>query len=293
MKTLLFALILSLSTFVAKSQDTAFTYYDRATSFTLEAAPHAGYVVGTGWVDFMGVKSLSEETAMHFTNTANLDIEEVLIWFGRVGLISTGDSVTAKVYTAKPDKNPDTEVGYGKLSLDDATFSKTAATYTAIPINKGGNGLVSGDFLVALNYNNINDTVGIMTNSKANSDGNGEMRLRQFKTGANWNALDGFAGQSFNADAMLIPVYSVLNSSFESNSDEDLRFNNRVCDEIRFTKTASDISAYQIIDSMGKVVRSRNVFSETIDVAEFSTGFYYLITEKKNGEKTGYKFLKE
>ena len=196
--------------------DTITAYFDRATNFyTLKAGP-AGYILGTG--------TTTTETACHYDAVGNVSVTDVIVYLAVRKPVGTADDVTFKVYTAGPDSMPQSLVASGTRNC--ATIPINAPAFIPMTTQISG---VSGDFLVSIEYGNIDDTIAVIstnpTTTAGGPDGMYEKRTRQYTTlgwKRAWEIWSG-SGGNYNADALVMPIVSFATGTQSlSTADFDL-----------------------------------------------------------------------
>ncbi|MFQ5335387.1 MAG: hypothetical protein ACE5DN_04870, partial [Flavobacteriales bacterium] len=253
--TIFSAFATMLTTALPAQIDTITTYLDRSTGYNLETASGGGYKFGTGYV--IG-NLVTGETGMHYSSVGAATVLELLVWFGNVHINSTPDILTANVYDVSSDSMPNNLLGSGQLSTGAINANPNTLTYTPISITTGGG--INGDFFVSLDYENFDDTIGIMTNDPTANDGQGEHRLRQKELLFNqWRHPNVIWLAPYDADVMIIPVLDIGNgiSDVHINGVQILSaFPNPASDEINLLlelKKSASLTV-NVFDLSGKTV---------------------------------------
>lgn len=282
--------------------DTIEDYLNRASGAVMYGSQDGGYVMGTGYFDNMGtLVPVTDGTGMHYTGIANARVTEVLTWFGDVTQTATADDVFARVYSVNPDTTPSALLGSGTLSTSLLTGS-TSFVYSAITIAGSAN-TAGNDFLVAIEYPGIDDTLGIVSSNPDSADGLGEQRLRQLTTasfGGAWISIEGLWGP-FDCDAFIVPVIDdapavsidmpvgasglTLLGNFPNpaTSTSEIRFSISKQEEVHVK--VFDLAAREIYNS-GWVLTEAGAHNILVDVSTKPAGAYYYTISTRSEKMT-------
>lgn len=274
-----------------RALDTIFTYFNRATGYyTLSDA--SGYVLGT--------HTITTETGCHYDDMGVLKVTDLFVYFNYKSVVGATDSVTAHVYAIGIDSVPTTLLGSGKASTNSLDVSGFP---TIIPISNYTP--QSGQFIVSIEYGNINDTISIFssnpTNTSGGPDGNNEYRVRQ-KTTLGWlGAADIWtvSGNAYNADALICPVVDISSSGISDMGDFILEssFPNPATEMlfIPIKSTCSDEICVTLIDTKGQTIQKYTLAGYYDSNLEINTSnlvpgtYFYIIQSKQN--KIASKFI--
>lgn len=273
--------------------DTLDEYVVRAANqFTLQGASGGGYVFGNS--NDGGGESYTTATAVHFDDLGPITVDEVFVWMGAKQIVGSPDLIRMEVYTTGIDSMPSTLIGFTNASLafvDTATSGinfTTMSNLARFQIGVGSTQL-TGDFAVSLNYESIDDTIGIV--STVSGAGMNEGRTKQFlgpnlggiwlKANQIWTGLD--------ADVVFIPVTTCVVSN-DHNAFENQYFRvspaypNPAMNEVRIDIQLQNPTQMQVIlwDVTGRVLydsgmQAANAGTQDVllDVSDIPAGSYY------------------
>ena len=285
--------------------DTIFDYFDRSTAFYELTAGTGGYTLGTN--------SFTEEIAVHYTSLGGpTKVTEIAVFFAKKEImLGQADSLVARVYTADADSMPNTEIGFGKVSVADID---TAGFLTYIPVSILDS--TADDFLVSINYddeNLINDTIVILSNnvlsSQGGPDGNQEKRTRQLISTGEWLRvwdIWNFSGLNMDADAMIFPIvdYNEIVGVEPALVARDLTlyrpYPNPAIRSINIPFSLRSAQRVQVVvfDANGRPVKSSPLMSKgsgeqniALELDGLAAGSYYFLLKSDRGTLAG-KFQK-
>jgi hypothetical protein len=213
---------------------------------------------------------------------------------GAKQVVGSPDLIRMEVYTTGPDSMPATLIGFTNASLafvDTATSGinfTTMSNLARFQIGAGSNQL-TGDFAVALNYEGINDTIGIV--STVSGAGMNEGRTKQY-LGANLGNIWLKANQiwtGLDADVVFIPVTTcVVSTEHPAFENQYFRvspaYPNPAMNEVRIDIELEKPTQLQVIlwDVTGRVLydSGRNAAAAgnqdvILDVSDIPAGSYY------------------
>lgn len=190
-----------------QSNDTLLQYQKRATALmAYSLAKGKGPIFGNG-SESQG-KTLSVGAGQHYDAVGNVKFREVLFLAYKNVVVGTPTTILAKVYSVKADTSPDQELAGGEISMSSIVTSATA--YNSVKFSSSQS-TANKPFLATLEWDeNIDDTIGILSNNAATRDGKGERRARlrvnPIFTNGGWKAASKQIDSTFDVDVMIIPV---------------------------------------------------------------------------------------
>lgn len=195
---------------LAKTQgiDTLEQYVLRADTARLYQSNDGGYVFGTGYFDDNGVNiRVTEATGNHYDPVPNAWVTEVLVWVGKLSIVGDPDTVYARIYSIDGDSSPVALLGEGKI-LSSQLSPNVLFEYSSIPLTQPVS-TQGNPFIVALEYPNMDDTLGIVSSNFSTQNGNNEDRCRQLGLApflAQWERARFFWNPQLDCDPFIVPV---------------------------------------------------------------------------------------
>lgn len=192
--------------------DTLNQYQQRASSYILQGVTTGGYVFGTNQ-DSAG-QAITVATGVHFDSVGTVSVNEVYVWVGAKSIVGGTDNIKLEVYNAGSDSLPTNLLGFGNANMAFVDSNTTGVNFVSMNglakfvINQGTN-VVSGGFVVALNYDAIDDTVAIVCSNPDSADGQGERRAKQMlgsALGGGWVSAADVWVSGLDADPIMIPI---------------------------------------------------------------------------------------
>ncbi len=276
--------------------DTLNMYQQRASGYVLQNVTGGGYVFGTS-NDGSG-NTITIATGLHFDSLGPITVNEVFVWVGAKQIVGSSNNVKLELYNAASDSLPTNLVGFGVANMafvDSATSGVNFVTMnnlTKFTINQGTN-LVTGPFVVALNYDQIDDTIGIVCSNPDSGDGQGERRAKQLlgpTQGGGWAAASDIWLSGIDADPIMIPIVETttigtepvvfanehyrIRPPFPNPSRNLSTFEIELLKDTHLQLVVWDIAGKILFDS-GNTPRSAGKHVIDIDVSDLATGSYY------------------
>lgn len=279
--------------------DTIYDYFDRSTDFFLLTAGTTGYTLGTN--------GFTEETAVHYDAIGVLKVTDIMVFVTEKEIVGDPDFLVARAYSVGNDTLPITTLGEGNLLMSQVDTSGFA---TFIPMSVLDS--TTSDFLISIDYGNMDDSIAILSNNISSTnggpDGNGEKRTRQKLTNGQWlPVLDiwTFGGAPMDADAMILPVidYTEIVSVPSSISSRELSlsppFPNPATQEVSipFTLESAQRVEVTLYDLEGRPVWSSGIQNFTagkqvieLETSALASGTYFFRLNAEKGALAG-KFM--
>lgn len=275
------------------SQDTITTYYDRSSGMVCYSITGgSGCLFGTGY-DRSG-NAFATAIGMLYDGVDNARVVEVLAMFYRAEVTGSVDTVYARVYTTK-DSTPQDPLGSGIRLVNqiDTTYKR----WNSFPIKNAKN--TNGKpFLISIEFNEMDDTIGVVANDADKHDGKGEFRARHLYTplfaGA-WGA-SAHLFSDLDCDAMIIPVIDFVTENKKPISTKNIDIYNCSLNyrnselRLRYHLHAPGAVSIEIFSLNGQQLVQQQWDSQSSGMHEYSivTGslssgnYYYTITTKEN-----------
>lgn len=278
----------------AGTPDTLDQYFvaPRTTGYTIFGVGSGGFVFGTS-NDGSGNK-ITEGTAVHYDDVGSINVDEVMVWIATKEIIGSADNIELSLWTANAtDSLPLTLLASETISMMNVDTGTQVNFATGQGLNiwsytTGVPQVVNEDFLVALTYGSIDDTLGIVSNQLGN--GAGEARAKQ-----NVPALGGWVPANavwvggLDADPVMIPIVStfvgaedpkfendhfVVRPAYPNPSTASVNLDVELAHETTLQVTIWDQTGRLVYNS-GANWTPQGQHKFTIDVSQIPAGNYY------------------
>lgn len=291
--------------------DTLDIFFDRAGGFNLRGVTNGGFVFGTNW-DAQGVP-ITDATGVHFDSVGRVTVDEVFIWIASKSIFGAPDNVEIQLYSASNvDSLPQQLLGTGTANLAFVDSSSTVNGLNGMARFSvaNGNNEVDAPFIVALNYQGTDDTLGMVSN--LSGDGLLERRCKQLINdsipgGGVWASAEAIWQGLIDADPIIIPIvtcvpvtsgeepvlgneHMIVHPPSPSPVKDIARIEVELPEQSDLQVTVWDIKGRLLYKQRRDGLRAGN-YSFNVDVSSLSAGVYYYTVHSEKA-KFSSKFLK-
>lgn len=282
--------------------DTLDQYLARATGATLYSSVDGGYISGTAYFDpGTGPIAVNEAVGSHFDAAGNVDVTEVLVWFGAAVVEGTADNVTAAIYSVNSDSSANTLLGSATITTSDLNPSTSFSLSSFMFSTPAATGNAS--FLAAIEFAGTTDTLGIVTSDPGAGDGAGEQRFRGKTTaalGGTWGSPEAVWGP-LDADIFIFPVVDVAAGvdAIQNGLTLSAAYPNPANDitTIPFELNESSNVTIRVYNLQGQEIHSESTTRGAgehlvdVDLNGVTNGSYYYTISTDKGAKLTAKFV--